>query len=78
MTDTLKTKIQETAKELQPLINQLPQNNGKYNYITYVNILSKIENKTMRKFTALALMECDNTNLDGILNALDIVNGYKS
>jgi hypothetical protein len=78
MNNTLKTKLIETAKQLQPLMNQLPQNNGKDNYITYVNILSNIPDKTMRKFTALALMECDNTNLDGVLIALDIVDGYKS
>ena len=74
MTDNLKNILIETAKELQPLINQLPQNNGKDNYITYMDILSNVETGNKRKFTALALMYCEGVSMNGLYQAMKILN----
>jgi len=73
MNNTLKIKLIETAKELQPLIDQLPQNNGRNNYITYYEILLNIGSEDMRKFTALALMQCKNINIQGLYDAMNIL-----
>ena len=75
MTENLKKVLTETAKELTPLLEQLPKDDGKNNYITYYKILSNIDTEDKRKFTALALMYCENTNKEGIINAMDIISG---
>jgi hypothetical protein len=74
MTDNLKNILIQTAKELQPLINQLPENDGENNYKTYLNILSRQEPQEKKKFTAMVLMYCDGVNMNGLYQAMKVLN----
>ena len=69
MSAGLKKVIDETKKEIEPLLKQLP-NEGKNNYITYLYILGQYKNEDMRKFVALVLMNCEGVEKVGVIEAM--------
>jgi hypothetical protein len=72
MSAGLKKVIDETKKEIQPLLELLGEQ-GKDNYITYYSILREYKDQKMRKFVALVLLNCDNVNPDGVFAAIDLI-----
>lgn len=69
MSAGLKKVIDETKKEIEPLLNQL-EKQGQYNYITYYNILAEYQDENMRKFVALVLMNCEGVEKVGVIEAM--------
>jgi hypothetical protein len=72
MSAGLKKVIDETKKEIEPLLKQLPKE-GQYNYITYYNILGQYKNEDMRKFVAIVLMSCEGVEKVGVIQAMRII-----
>lgn len=72
MSEGLKKVIDETKKEIQPLLELLGEQ-GKDNYITYYSILREYKDQKMRKFVALVLLNCENVNPDGVFAAIDLI-----
>jgi hypothetical protein len=72
MSAGLKKVIDETKKEIEPLLKQLPKE-GQNNYITYFNILGQYKNEDMRKFVAIVLMSCEGVEKVGVIQAMRIV-----
>jgi hypothetical protein len=72
MSAGLKKVIDETKKEIEPLLKQLPKE-GQNNYITYYNILGQYKNEDMRKFVAIVLMSCEGVEKVGVIQAMRII-----
>ena len=72
MSEGLKKAIDETKKEIQPLLELLGEQ-GKDNYITYYSILREYKDQKMRRFVALVLLNCENVNPDGVFAAIDLI-----
>jgi hypothetical protein len=72
MSAGLKKVIDETKKEIEPLLKQLPKE-GQNNYITYFNILGQYKNEDMRKFVAIVLMSCEGVEKVGVIQAMKII-----
>jgi hypothetical protein len=72
MSAGLKKVIDETKKEIEPLLKQLPKE-GQNNYITYFNILGQYKNEDMRKFVAIVLMSCEGVEKVGVIQAMRII-----
>lgn len=72
MSEGLKKVIDETKKEIQPLLELLGEQ-GKDNYITYYSILREYKDQKMRRFVALVLLNCENVNPDGVFAAIDLI-----
>ena len=72
MSAGLKKVIDETKKEIEPLLKQLPKE-GQNNYITYFNILGQYKNEDMRKFVSIVLMSCEGVDKVGVIQAMRII-----
>lgn len=72
MSDKLQKVINETTKEIKPLLELLGEQ-GKDNYITYYSILREYKDEKMRKFVALVLLKCEGVNHNGVFAAIDLI-----